>query len=88
MIVHYVTVSLEIAKCLDHDQTDLVLFCLPFSSQFCLGKKTNILFVGIFIIYISFNQLYTDGLIQCYMLDDSIFHFRVAGSILSPLFYF
>ena len=34
-----------------------------------------------------FNTLYTGGLFHCYMLDKSICHLRVVGSILSLLFY-
>ena len=36
----------------------------------------------------SFTPLYTDGLLHCYMLDESIRHFRGVGSTLSILFYF
>ena len=35
-----------------------------------------------------FKPLYTDRLFYCYMLDESICHFRDVGSILSLLFYF
>ena len=34
------------------------------------------------------NPLYTGGLFDCCMLDESICHFRGIGSILSLLFYF
>ena len=34
------------------------------------------------------NPLYTGRLFHCYMLDQSICHFRYVGSILSLLFYF
>ena len=34
------------------------------------------------------NPLYTGGLFNCYMLDESIRHFNGTGSILSVLFYF
>ena len=34
------------------------------------------------------NPFYTGGLFHCYMLDESICHFRVVGSILSLSFYF
>ena len=37
---------------------------------------------------IHFNPLYTGGLFHYYMLDESIFHIRVNGSILSFLLYF
>ena len=54
-------------------------------------------FLGIFVSYesedkfscmLKLNPLYTDGLFHSYMLDESIFHFRGIGSILSLLFYF
>ena len=35
-----------------------------------------------------FNPLYTDRLLHCYMLDESICHFKGVGSILSFLLYF
>ena len=35
-----------------------------------------------------FIYLYTGGLFNCYMLDESICHFRGVGSILSLLLYF
>ena len=50
-----------------------------------------------FILEIAFiNPLYTGGLFHCYdesiwmspLLDESICHFRVVGSILALLFYF
>ena len=34
------------------------------------------------------NPLYTGGLFHCYMLNESICHFRDVGSVLSLLFYF
>ena len=34
------------------------------------------------------NLLYTGGLFHCYILNESICHFRVVGSILALLFYF
>ena len=34
------------------------------------------------------NPLYTGGLFHCYMLDESICHFRGVGSVLLLLFYF
>ena len=34
------------------------------------------------------NPLYTGRLFHCYMLDESIFHFRDVRSMLSLLFYF
>ena len=34
------------------------------------------------------SPLYTDGLFHCYILDESIFHFRGARSVLSLLFRF
>ena len=37
---------------------------------------------------LTFNPLYTGGFFHCYMLDESIRHFRGVGSILSLLFYF
>ena len=37
---------------------------------------------------LSLNPLYTGGLFHCYILDESIFHFRDVGSFLSILFYF
>ena len=39
-------------------------------------------------IQYSDNPLYTGGLCHCYMLDESICHFRGVGSILSLLLYF
>ena len=33
------------------------------------------------------NPLYTNGLFHCYMLDESICHFRGVGSILSLLVF-
>ena len=35
-----------------------------------------------------FNPLYSSGLFHCYMLDESICHFRGVGSVLSLFFYF
>ena len=35
-----------------------------------------------------FNPLYTGGVFQYYMLDESVSHFRGVRSILSLLFYF
>ena len=35
----------------------------------------------------NFNPLYNGGLFHCYMLDESICHFRGDGSILWLLFY-
>ena len=35
-----------------------------------------------------FNPLYTVVIFHCYMLDESICHFRNRGSILSPSFFF
>ena len=37
---------------------------------------------------LSLNPLNTGGLFHCYILDESIFHFRDVGSISSLLFYF
>ena len=34
-----------------------------------------------------FNPLYTDGLFHCFMLDESICHFRGVGSILALLLH-
>ena len=34
------------------------------------------------------NQLYNGGLFHCYMMDESICHFRSDGPILLLLFYF
>ena len=36
----------------------------------------------------SFNPLYIGGLFHCYMLDESICHFRAVGSILALLVIF
>ena len=34
------------------------------------------------------NPLYSSGLFHCYMLDESICHFRGVGSILSCFFFY
>ena len=39
-------------------------------------------------LYLSFNPLYTGGVFHCYMSDESIFHLKGVGSILSLLFCF
>ena len=41
-----------------------------------------------FYLTLSLNPLYTAGLFHCYMLDDSICHFRAVSSKLLLLFYF
>ena len=41
-----------------------------------------------FIYHITFNQFYTGGLFHCYMLDESICHFRGVGFFLWHLFFF
>ena len=38
------------------------------------------------IIFI--NPLNTSGLFHCYMMDDSVCHFRGVGSIMLPLIFF
>ena len=47
-----------------------------------------VLFDDLSVSISCFNQLYTGGLFQCYMLDESIRHVRGVRSILSLLFYF
>ena len=61
-------------KQVDTDEIEFrhYLFLIYFSRVIC----------GIGVPYLV-NPLYTGGLFQCYMLDESIGHFRDAGSILS-----
>ena len=40
------------------------------------------------VCHFMLNPLYIDGLFHCYMLDESIHHFRGVWSILSLSFYF
>ena len=40
------------------------------------------------IVSIHFNPLFTGGLFHCYMVVESICHFKGIGSILLLLFYF
>ena len=58
-----------------------VLLCMASSLQCLLQLKESCASVG-------FNPLYTGRLFHCYMLDESICHFRGVRSILPFLFYF
>ena len=65
-----------------------VWFICLYGEILCHSKsplKNN--YFDIWAILNMLNLLYTGGICHCYMLDESIFHFRGVGSILS-LFYF
>ena len=49
-----------------------------------INEKDRVASQCTFTIYL--NPQYTDGLFHCYMLDETICHLRVVGSILSLLF--